>query len=170
MTGRFVMNTRDTVDSGSKAFSDMIEGRRLAPSSELLGLKILSVDAEAGTMETEFEATAQFVNAGGSIHGGFITAMLDETMSYAGTAFFKGTHVLPTLEIKTSFMRPAFVGRLFGTGKLLHHGRDLVFLEGSLRDKNAKLIATATATARIITIEELRARLAGKEALATNWS
>jgi uncharacterized protein (TIGR00369 family) len=164
------MNTRDTVESSSNVFSDMIEGRRLAPSSKLLGLKILSVDAEAGTMETEFEATAQFVNAGGSIHGGFITAMLDDTMSYAGTAFFKGTHVLPTLEIKTSFMRPAFVGRLLGTGKLLHHGRDLVFLEGSLRDKNAKLIATATATARIITIEELRARLAGKEALATKWS
>ena len=159
------MNTRDIV-SFSEAFWDMIEGRRpLCPSSELLGLKILSVDTEAGTMETEFKATAQFINAGGAIQGGFITAMLDDTMSYAGTAYLKGTHVLPTLEIKTSFMRPAFVGRLFGTGKLVHRGRDFVFLEGSLRGEDAKLSATATASARIIPIEELGARLAGKEAL-----
>jgi uncharacterized protein (TIGR00369 family) len=159
------MNTRDTVDS-SEAFWDLIEGRRpFCPSSQLIGLKILSVDAEAGTMETEFNATAQFVNAGGAIQGGLITAMLDDTMSYAGTAYLKGAHVLPTLEIKTSFMRPAFVGPLFGTGKLVHRGRDFVFLEGSLRDKAAKLIATATASARIIAIEELSARLAGKEAL-----
>jgi uncharacterized protein (TIGR00369 family) len=69
-----------------------------------------------------------------------------------------------TLEIKISFMRPAFVGPLFGTGRLVHRGRDFAFLEGSLRDKDAKLIATATASARIIAIEELRARLVGKEA------
>jgi uncharacterized protein (TIGR00369 family) len=159
------MNTRDAVGS-SESFWDMIEGRRpFSPSSELLGFKIVSIDAEAGTMETEFEATPQFLNAGGTVQGGFITAMLDDTMSYAGTVHLKGTHALPTLEIKTSFMRPAFVGPLFGTGRLVYRGRDLVFLEGSLRDKDAKLIATATASARIIAIEELRARLVGKEAL-----
>src|ERR1700704_3812808 len=153
------MNTRDAVGS-SEAFWDMIEGRRpFSPSSELLGLKILSTDAEAGTMETEFKATAQFVNAAGGIQGGVITAMLDNTMLYAGVAYLKGTHVLPTLEIRTSFMRPAFVGPLFGTGKLVYRGRDFVFLEGSLRDEDAKLIATATALARIIAIEELKARL-----------
>jgi uncharacterized protein (TIGR00369 family) len=163
------MNTRDNVDSG-EAFWDMIEGRRpFSPSSELLGLKILSVDTEAGTMETAFNATAQFVNAGGAIQGGFITAMLDDTMSYAGTAYLKGTHVLPTLEIKTSFMRPAFIGPLFGRGRLLHRARDFVFLEGFLRDMNAKVIATATATARIVAIAELRARLAGKEARSKGW-
>jgi uncharacterized protein (TIGR00369 family) len=158
------MSRRDAVGSG-ESFWDMIEGRRpFSPSSELLGLKILSIDAEAGTMETEFVATPQFLNAGGTVQGGFISAMLDDTMSYAGTVHLKGTHALPTLESKTSFMRPAFVGPLFGTGRLVYRGRDFVFLEGSLRDKAAELIATATASARIIAIEELRARLVSKEA------
>jgi uncharacterized protein (TIGR00369 family) len=158
------MSTQDTVRA-SNVFWDLVEGRRpLGPASQLLGLKFLSVDAEAKTIKTEFKAIEQFLNPGGTIHGGFITAMLDDTMSYAGMADLNGTHVLPTLEIKTSFMRPAFVGRLFGTGKLLHRGRDFVFLEGSLRDDDAKLIATATASARIIAYDELRARLTDKEA------
>ncbi len=105
------MSTQDTVRA-SNVFWDLVEGRKpLSPASQLLGLKFLSVDAEAGTVETEFKAIEQFLNPGGAIHGGFITAMLDDTMSYAGTAYLNKTnaspsYVLPTLEIKTSFMRP----------------------------------------------------------------
>jgi uncharacterized protein (TIGR00369 family) len=156
------MSTRGAVG----LFWDMIEGRRpFSPSSELLGFKILSVDTKTRSMEAEFRATRQFLNAGGAVQGGIITAMLDDTMSYAGAVYLKGTHALPTLEIKTSFMRPAFIGSLFGTGKLVHRGRDFVFLEGSLRDKDAKLIATATASARMIPIADLLARIAVKETL-----
>jgi acyl-coenzyme A thioesterase PaaI-like protein len=63
----------------------------------MLGFKILSIDAEAGTMETEFEATPQFLNAGGTVQGGFITALLDDTVSYAGVVHLKGTHTLPNI-------------------------------------------------------------------------
>jgi acyl-coenzyme A thioesterase PaaI-like protein len=33
--------------------------------------------------------------------------------------------------------------------KVVHRGRDILFLEGAMKDKEAKLIATGTATARI---------------------
>jgi uncharacterized protein (TIGR00369 family) len=131
-------------------FWDMIEGRAALPRiSELLGFKLIAVDPIAGTLEAEFLGAPQFMNAGGTIQGGIITAMLDDVMSYAGTAFLDGTHMLPTLEIKTTFIRPAPVGPLFGSGRLVHRGRDFTFLEGVVKGDGDRLLASATATARI---------------------
>jgi uncharacterized protein (TIGR00369 family) len=120
--------------------------------SELLGFKLIAVDPVAGTLNAEFQGAPQFMNAGGTIQGGIITAMLDDVMSYAGTAFLDGTHMLPTLEIKTIFIRPAPVGPLFGAGRLVHRGRDFTFLEGVLKGDGDRLLASATATARILPI------------------
>jgi len=134
-------------------FWDMIEGRAALPrSSELLGFRLIAVDPVAGTMDAEFQAVPQFTNAVGTVQGGIITAMLDDVMSYAGTAFLDGTHMLPTLEMKTTFIRPAPVGPLFGAGRLVHRGRDFVFLEGVLKGEGNRLLASATATARILPI------------------
>jgi uncharacterized protein (TIGR00369 family) len=134
-------------------FWDMIEGRIALPrNSELLGFKLIAVDPVAGTLNAAFLGAPQFMNAGGTIQGGIITAMLDDVMSYAGTASLGGTHMLPTLEIKTTFIRPAPVGALFGTGRLVHRGRDFAFLEGVLKGDGDRLLATATATARIVPI------------------
>jgi hypothetical protein len=64
------MNTQGT-KRASNGFWDFVEGRRpLCPASQLLGLKFLSVDAEAGTVETEFKAIEQFVNPAGQFTGG----------------------------------------------------------------------------------------------------
>jgi uncharacterized protein (TIGR00369 family) len=132
-------------------FWDFIEGRALFPRvSQLLGFKVIAVDPAAGTLDAEFQGTPQFTNAVGTIQGGIITAMLDDVMSFAGTAFLQGTHILPTLEIKTTFIRPATVGPLFGAGRLVHRGRDFAFLEGVLKGDGGKLLASATATARIL--------------------
>jgi uncharacterized protein (TIGR00369 family) len=58
--------------------------------------------------------------------------------------------VAPTLELKVSFLRPALPGRITGTGRVVHRGGSIAFLEGELRDEAGELLATATATARII--------------------
>jgi uncharacterized protein (TIGR00369 family) len=59
----------------------------------------------------------------------------------------------PTLELKVSLLRPARPGRLIGTGRVVHRGGTIAFLEGSLRDVDGQLVATATATARVIRTE-----------------
>jgi uncharacterized protein (TIGR00369 family) len=56
----------------------------------------------------------------------------------------------PALELKVSFLRAAAPGRLVGTGRVVHRGGTIAFLGGELRDKAGDLVATATATARII--------------------
>ena len=131
-------------------FWDMIEGRRpLAAASRLLGWKLLALDPAKGAITVEFAAVPDFINPIGTIQGGIMTAMLDDAMGPVATAFLGGHHMAPTVELKTNFMRPAAVGPLFVDAKVVHRGREIMFLEGAMKDKENKLIATATATARI---------------------
>ncbi|MFD0166245.1 PaaI family thioesterase [Streptomyces decoyicus] len=46
------------------------------------------------------------------------------------------------LELTASFLRPAGPGRLFGTGRVVHHVGDIAFLEAALNDGDERLIAT----------------------------
>ncbi|WP_327707132.1 PaaI family thioesterase [Streptomyces decoyicus] len=53
-----------------------------------------------------------------------------------------------------SFLRPARPGRLIGTGRVVHRVGDIAFLEAALTDGDELLITTATATARVIRLDE----------------
>ncbi len=134
-------------------FWDMIEGRQPAPpAAQLLGWKLLEIDPDEGTIQVEFDGKASFLNPAGTIQGGFLSAMLDDTMGPAAMALLGGTQMAQTLELKVNFMRPGKTGPIFGEGRVAHRGRDILFLEGALRDREGKVIATATATARVLPI------------------
>jgi uncharacterized protein (TIGR00369 family) len=135
-------------------FWDFVAGRAPAPpAAVLLGWKLLEVDPERGTIRVEFEGKPEFLNPAGTIQGGILTAMLDDTMGPALVATLQPDQFAVTLELKTSFIQPAKVGVLIGEGRVVHRGGTVAFLEGSLRDASGKLIATATATARLVPIE-----------------
>lgn len=112
----------------------------------------MAIDPEQGTIRVEFAATADFLNPIGTVQGGLLAAMLDDTMGPAAAAFLGGAHMAQTLELKTSFLRPARPGRLFGDGRVVHRGRDILFLEGTLSSGEGAIIATATATARVVAL------------------
>lgn len=134
-------------------FWDMIEGRRPAPpAAQLLGWKLLAIDPDAGTIEVEFAGVPQFLNPAGTVQGGLLAAMLDDTIGPAAMAFLGGGQMAQTLELKINFMRPGRVGPIVGTGRVAHRGRDILFLEGALRDPDGKVIATGTATARVLAL------------------
>ena len=71
--------------------------------------------------------------------------MLDAPLSLA--AFLKTGEFLPTVEIKTSFLAPARIGRCAAEGRVLRAGRSLVFTEARLWSGDGTLAAHATATA-----------------------
>ena len=132
-------------------FWDVIEGQRPQPPiAKLLGFKLLHVDPEQGTIRIEFEAKPEFLNSAGQVQGGMLAAMLDDTMATALVARLPPGQFAPTLELKTSFIAPASVGKLIGEGHVVHMGKSIAFLEGKLTDESGRLIATATATARIM--------------------
>ena len=133
-------------------FWDVMEGRKPAPrAAALLGFKLLAVEPEQGTIRIQFEAKPDFTNPLGNVQGGFIAAMLDESLGPALVATLPPDQFAPTIELKVNFVQPAQVGKLIGSGHVVARTRSLAFLAGELRDEAGQLIATATATARIVT-------------------
>lgn len=126
------------------------DGRPLPPAVRLLGFRLLSADPELGEASAEFEGRPEFLNLMGNVQGGFVTAMLDAVASTALLAQLPSDHLAPTLEIKTSFLRPAPAGRLLGHGRVAHRGRSIAFLTASLCDPAGDLLATASATVKIV--------------------
>jgi molybdopterin converting factor subunit 1 len=136
---------------GAEKFRELVSRDVPRPAySDLLGSRPL--DAEPGHVRMEFQATEQFLNPMGVVQGGFLTAMLDETMGPAALSALPPGQGVPTLELKVSFLRPASPGRLVADARVVHMGRSVVFLESSLVTDDGTLIATATATARIVSM------------------
>lgn len=115
--------------------------------SELVGFQMLAVDQQNRTVEVAFDASEQFCNPMGQIQGGYLCVMLDECMSVACMVASGMTCVAPTLEMKTSFFRPAMPGPIRGIGRVARWGRTIAFTEGELYDGEGRLLAKATGTA-----------------------
>ena len=116
--------------------------------SQTLGYRMLSVSQEKKEVEVAFEAKAELVsNPMKQVQGGYLCAMLDECMSVACMVASGMTHVAPTVEMKTSFFRPAAFGPLRGVGRVVRWGKTIAFTEGELYDAEGRLVAKATGTA-----------------------
>ncbi len=120
--------------------------KKRPPCSDTLGMEMLDVDQDNMTIRVAFEAAPGFANPTGAIQGGFQCAMLDEAMSTCIIIASNITMTAPTLELKTSFLRPLFVGRAEVVAKILKFGKSTAFVEGELFDPDGKLVAKATAT------------------------
>jgi uncharacterized protein (TIGR00369 family) len=135
----------------SGPFWDGVEGRTpIPPAAATLGFEFVAADVEAGTIEVAFTATERFTNPSGNVLGAFVAAMLYDTVGPALLATLGPDQFQSTLQLGVSFLRPVRPGRVIGRGRIVHRAGDLVFLEASLADADQAVIATATATARVI--------------------
>jgi uncharacterized protein (TIGR00369 family) len=131
-------------------FWDVMAGRAEPPPAAVtLGWELIAVDPEAGTIEVAFVATDRFLNPVGVVQGGFLAAMLDDTLGPALVATLGPGQFAPTADLQVQFLRPAGPGRLIGRGRVVRRGGGLGFLAGELVDETGAVVATATATAAI---------------------
>jgi uncharacterized protein (TIGR00369 family) len=139
----------------SGPFWDGVEGRApIPPAAATLGFQFIDADVEAGTIEVAFAATQAFTNPAGNVLGAFLAAMLFDTVGPALLATLEPDQFQSTQQMSVSFLRPVRPGRLVGRGRVVHRDGDLVFLEASLLDGDTTVIATATATARVIPLTQ----------------
>jgi len=118
------------------------------PAAALLGWKALSL--EPGHVRVRYTAKPEFANPQGAVQGGFLAAMLDDAMGPALFTLLAAEDFAPTIEMKVNFVRPARTGPIIAEGSVVHKASSIAFLEGRLMTDDGDLIATATATARII--------------------
>jgi uncharacterized protein (TIGR00369 family) len=116
-----------------------------------LGWELVAINPELGTIEVAFTSTEAFLNPAGVIQGGFLAAMLDDTLGPALVAGLDPGDFAPTTDLHVQFLRPARPGRLLGRGRVVRRGRDVGFLAGELLDDEGVVVAVATATVQIRT-------------------
>jgi uncharacterized protein (TIGR00369 family) len=139
-------------------FWDVLAGRvPPPPAAQVLGWELVRVDPERGTIEVAFQAGPQLTNPVGVIQGGFLAAMLDDTLGPALVATLPPSQFAPTLDLHVQFLRPATPGRLLGRGRVVQRGKEVCFLAGELIGSDDRPVAVATATARIQTIRPMDA-------------
>jgi uncharacterized protein (TIGR00369 family) len=141
----------------SGPFWDGVEGRAPMPrAAATLGFEFIDADVEKGTIELAFAATEAFTNPAGNVLGAFVAAMLYDTVGPALLATLEPDEFQSTLALTVNFLRPVRPGRLLGRGRVVHRDGDMAFLEAALLDADGTIIATATATARVIALERAR--------------
>jgi uncharacterized protein (TIGR00369 family) len=142
----------------SGPFWDAMEGRApMPPAAATLGLEFVDVDTGNQTLELAFVATEAFTNPAGNVLGAYLAAMLYDTVGPTLLATLPSDQFQSTIEFKVSFLRPTRPGRLLGRGRIVHRNGDLVYLDATLTKTDGVLLATATATARIIPLSEIAA-------------
>jgi uncharacterized protein (TIGR00369 family) len=120
------------------------------PSAKLLSWTLRAINPEAGTIEIGFTADERFTNPGGTVQGGFLAAMLDDTQ---GPALFGHTHgaaYAPTIDFNISFLKEARPGNFIARGRVIRLGRTIAFTEAELFDEAGDMVARATFSNRVM--------------------
>jgi uncharacterized protein (TIGR00369 family) len=121
------------------------------PFVQALGMQLWRFDS--GQAEISLEVRPEMQNSWAVAHGGVVMTLLDVVMAHAARsvrdADEHGTPGIVTVEMKTSFMRPA-TGRLVAAGHLLHGTKSMAFCEGSVHDERGALCAHATGTFKFL--------------------
>ena len=120
------------------------------PCAATLGWELIEADPVTGTVRIAFEAREAFCNPGGHIQGGFLAAMLDDTLGPTVLVRTGGASYCATIDLNVQFLAPARPGRLIGEGRLVQLGRTVAFQEGELRAEDGTIVARATASARVV--------------------
>jgi uncharacterized protein (TIGR00369 family) len=116
------------------------------PFVQHLGFELQLFDD--GFSEIVFDTQPEHLNSFAVTHGGAVMTLLDVAMALAGRSVQKEMGVV-TIEMKTSFMRPAR-GKLLAKGHLLHRTANLAFTEGTVYDAHGRACAHATATFKYV--------------------
>jgi uncharacterized protein (TIGR00369 family) len=120
------------------------------PSSKLLGWHLLDARSEQGWIRIGFDGRREFCNPAGFIQGGILGAMLDDTMGPAVFVMTEGRLYTATITMTVNFLAPAKVGRIIGEANVTQLGKTVAFVEGRLTADDGTVLATATASARLV--------------------
>ena len=117
------------------------------PAPKHLGWKLLDFDADKGWVKISFAPREAFLNFGGSVQGGFLSAMLDDTLGPAVIIKAGRPLIIRTIDLHTHFLRPVGLGPIIVEGECTKLGRSVAYSEAKLFDEKGRLCARATSSA-----------------------
>ena len=104
-----------------------------------------------GNSQLGYTPRPEHLNSFSVTHGGALMTLLDVTMALAARSVQKDMGAV-TIEMKTSFMRPAPGNgtRLTATGRLIHRTATMAFTEATVFDHLGRACSHATGTFKYV--------------------
>lgn len=130
----------------------VLRGEESPPAvAELLQVQVQAgdIDVEAGVVRSRFQGVPAFGNPAGHVQGGILCAMLDHLCASAIETQLDEDKALVTLNLHTTFLRPALMGEIQGEAQVVRHGREISYVEASLLQEG-KVVARASSSCKII--------------------
>ena len=132
--------------------ASLLSSSPLPPCAQTLGWKLIAEYPEERRIEIAFDPNETMLNPRGSVQGGFVAAMLDDTMGPALVSSSGDLEAPVSLDLNVTFVQPVLPGRLIGKGRVVSRTKTIAFLEAELFDEAGNLLARATSTAKIVPI------------------
>ena len=123
--------------------------KEIPPAAQLLGREIVSVDPHSGEVRLRFAAKEEFANRHGTVQGGMLAAMLDSATGNAVMARLPSHLTAVTTRLDTSFLKPAALGAMIATARLVRQDERSAEVTAELTDTEGQIVATARAELRI---------------------
>ncbi|MCA9694958.1 MAG: PaaI family thioesterase [Myxococcales bacterium] len=126
------------------------------PVARLIGIEFEA--AERGRARFALEAGRQHHNPMGTVHGGILSDLADAAMGMAMATTLEPGESFTTLELKISFLRPVFSGRLLADAQIVHAGRTIRVAECTVADADGRVVARSSSTLMALRGEQARGR------------
>jgi uncharacterized protein (TIGR00369 family) len=123
--------------------------KEIPPAARLLDREIVSVDAASGEVKLRFTAKQEFANRHGTVQGGMLAAMLDSATGNAVMAKLPSHLTAVTTRLDTQFLKPAALGAIIATARLIHQDERSAEAMAELTDSEGQIVATARAELRV---------------------
>ena len=121
---------------------------KLAPPPCDLAMGIQIVHCERGVAQAQWVASEMLLNGHGVIVGGLVSAATDAVMAYAIASCLQDHQSFTSIDLQTTYHRPARSGRLDIEARVRQCGRTIAYLVGEVYQED-KLVATSTSSVLI---------------------
>ena len=102
------------------------------PHAALLGIEVECIDGEELTLKLPYQTVLVGDSAAGTLHGGVLTVLLDQTLGMATVCSDASEpSVTPTLDLRIDHLRVAPAGMdIFASARVYKATRKILFVEG----------------------------------------
>ncbi|MHB2166022.1 PaaI family thioesterase [Alsobacter sp. R-9] len=140
-----------TSRSGLDFLRGMLDGELPAPPICVTG-GFRATEVEKRRIVFEGEPAEAFYNPLGTVHGGWISTILDSALGCAVHSMLEPGQAYTTVDLKVNFVRPllAGTGPVRAEARIVHHGGRIATSEARLLDARDRLVAHATSTCLIM--------------------
>lgn len=119
----------------------------LVPMARALGLVAEAIGPDWARIRLPYDA--QFTNTRGDLHGGALLTLLDCALACAARSIDPVGMAVMTVDLSTHFIAGA-ASDVVASSRCLRRGKSLAFSQCEVHDAQGNLVATATATLKLI--------------------